>query len=150
MKFHKHPIKHLPETTVYLTNYQSMKKILAGLFITLSVHSVAIAQDGNRQRRTPEERAKNQVEMMAPLKLSDEQQKQVYDFNVKMQAGEAPTEGDTRETRMARGKENQAKRAEAYKQILTPEQYKQFEAMQAERRERFKERMNDRQNNSGE
>lgn len=103
------------------------------MLLTISLTATVFAQDGGRQRRTPEERAKHQVEMMQELTLSESQQQEIYKFNMELPAGNVQSEED-REAKMARGKATREKRAVAYQKILTQEQYAQYEKMQAVRR----------------
>ncbi len=122
-----------------------MKKILAALAIALTIHATGFAQDGQGMRRTPEDRAQRQVKMMESLKLNEEQQKAVYNFNLRM-SEDMQEKNTDREARMAKAKKMQDQRADAYKKILTAEQYSGYEKMQAERRERMMKRM---QENNG-
>ncbi len=110
-----------------------MRKIFAVLMIALTISSAALAQDSMRQRRTPEERAKHQVEMLQDLKLTEAQQQEIYKFNLDLPAGDRQN-GEDREARKTRSKEIREKRGAAYQKIMTKEQFAQYERLQAQRR----------------
>ena len=120
-----------------------MKKIL-GLFIMIAgmaVSAFAQEQQGDRpmQPRTPEERATRQTEMMTRmLSLSEEQKTRVYDVNLKSakQNEKFREAKDTANIRVI-----QVARENAYKKILSDEQFKQYEEMKARRKEHRGERM---------
>ncbi|MBN1986055.1 MAG: hypothetical protein JW761_07095 [Prolixibacteraceae bacterium] len=97
---------------------------------------------GNRGNFDPEEMAQRQVERLTEqLKLSEEQQKQVYDLtmenfeNMQQMRGQMGGEGDFEKMReqMQKAREEQNQKM---KSILTDEQWDEYEAYQEEMRAR--------------
>ncbi len=120
--------------------------IICALFIPI----LATAQQGQARGRSAEERAKMQTEHMTKqLNLNETQQTQVADINLKY----AQKVDDMRGT----GREQQAERREALKQmdeqkeqelqgVMTAEQFAQFKQAKDERRTKMQERAAERKN----
>ncbi len=120
--------------------------IICALFIPI----LATAQQGQARGRSAEERAKMQTEHMTKqLNLNETQQTQVAAINLKY----AQKVDDMRGT----GREQQAERREALKQmdeqkeqelqgVLTAEQFAQFKQAKDERRTKMQERAAERKN----
>jgi Spy/CpxP family protein refolding chaperone len=120
--------------------------IICALFIPI----LATAQQGQARGRSAEERAKKQTEQMTKqLNLNETQQAQVAAINLKY----AQKVDDMRGT----GREQQAERREALKQmdeqkeqelqgVLTAEQFAQFKQAKDERRAKMQERAAERKN----
>lgn len=114
--------------------------IVAIVMMVVSVMSASAQQggqggQGQRQQGTPQEMAEANVKRLTePLKLTEEQQKKLYDVYLKIMESR-PTqqsggERPDRETMMkAREKE-----AEEIKKVLTPEQQKLYDKMEEEMR----------------
>lgn len=109
-----------------------MKKGLIAIFMAMvSMTAFAQRQDSNA---TPEQRAENQTKMMTEsLKLTDDQQKQVYTLALarvnKMQELRAAGTQDRTQMRASMETFNTE-----INKILTPEQQEKYKADQAERR----------------
>lgn len=117
-----------------------MKKLVLFLTITLFATSGLMAQQ--RQRATPEERAKRQTETLAKeLGLNDDQKAKVYEINLKFAQpkGEQGKSID-RETLRAEFQKNQDQRTAELKAVLTEDQQKKLDEhqkkMQDNRRKR--------------
>ncbi|MDR1714812.1 MAG: DUF4890 domain-containing protein [Dysgonomonas sp.] len=115
-----------------------MKKLVLFLTIVLFATSGVFAQQ--RQRATPEERAKRQTEtLVKELSLTEDQQKKVYEINLKFAQPLADQGKETdREKLRAQFQKNQEERTAAIKAVLTEDQQKKFDEhqkkMQDERR----------------
>jgi hypothetical protein len=115
-----------------------MKKIeLLVLMMVLGI-TMSVAQNRGGQRMDPEERAKQTTkELKEALDLNADQEKKVYELNLK--AGkemadawqEANGDREAMREKMGKSRENTNKEL---KKILTAEQYKKYEAYQEERR----------------
>lgn len=110
-----------------------MKKLMLSALLLCSV-ALSFAQ-GRFEKRSPKERAEMQTERMAEsLKLSDDQKQAVLKVNLAA-AEELSKAGDNRKEVFA---SMQQKNDEAFKKILTEEQFRQFQVMQKERAEKMK------------
>ena len=121
-----------------------MKTLLLGLLLLSGLIFKASAQE-QQQKRTPEERAQRQTEMMAEkLSLTEAQKTKVYEVNMKTmkQMQKFREANDTANVRAIRVASDAA-----YEKILTPEQYQQYEQIKQQRMERREGRMNRDHNN---
>ncbi|MFC4672230.1 DUF4890 domain-containing protein [Dysgonomonas termitidis] len=107
-----------------------MKKLVLFLTIVLFTTSGVFAQQ--RQRATPEERAKRQTEtLVKELGLNDDQQKKVYEINLKFAQPLADQSKETdREKIRAQFQKIQEERTAAIKAVLTEDQQKKFDEHQ--------------------
>ena len=113
------------------------KSILMAVLFTFSLSMLAQGP-GNRERRTPEERAKNQTEMMVKeLKLDKDQEKKVSEINLKyakmMDDTREKAGGDRDKIRENMRTQMEEKNKEL-KKILTDDQYKIWQTKQEEMR----------------
>ena len=113
-----------------------MKKIFGTLILLAGLHLSSFAQEAaNRpmmHQRTPEERATRQTEMLnRSVTLTADQRTQIYDVNLKTakQAEKFKEDKDPANFRAI-----QDARENAYKKILTEEQFKKYEEVKAARR----------------
>lgn len=103
-----------------------MKKLVVLLMVTLFVGNSVFAQQ--RQRATPEERAKKQTEtLVKELKLTKEQETKVYEINLKYAQPREDNSSATREQRREAMRKSTDERNKAIKEILTEEQQKKFD-----------------------
>ena len=120
-----------------------MKKILTAAALVLCVHSATFAQEA----RTPEAHANRQTEMLTEtLKLNEDQRTKIYEVNQKtaqqmQKSADEKNKGDMRAI--------QSTKDEAYRKILTAEQYQRYEEMKAKRREAHTDRMDANQKPAG-
>lgn len=131
-----------------------MKKLMTSLALTLLIAGAAAAQVPQKERKTPEERAKHQTEMMTKnLALTAEQVPQVQTINLKY----ADQLGDLKEqpkgekgAKRDAAKELRDKRNAELKGVLTAEQYDKMikgqEAMQARRQDKMHEHHDQKEN----
>jgi len=102
-----------------------MKKLVVLLMLTFFVGGSIFAQQ--RQRSTPEERAKRQTEtLVKELSLTKEQEAKVLEINLKyaQPKEDASTDRDKRREEMRKSMEE---RHNAIKEILTDEQKEKFD-----------------------
>ncbi|MDU1892207.1 MAG: Spy/CpxP family protein refolding chaperone [Dysgonomonas sp.] len=124
-----------------------MKK--AALLLIVALFTITGISAQQRQRATPEERAKKQTESMVDLlSLTAEQKEKVYQINLKY-ANEAPKPGNKDESREKR-REAMMKKMEArsadIKAVLTEEQQKKFDEHQKSMQDRMRENRRQRNN----
>lgn len=117
-----------------------MKKLVLFLTIALFATSGLFAQQ--RQRATPEERAKRQTEtLVKELGLTEDQQKKVYEINLKFAQPQGDQSKETdREKLRAQFQKNQEERTAAIKAVLTEDQQKKFDEHQKKMQEERKRR----------
>lgn len=116
-----------------------MKKVALLLMVMFAVVTLS-AQKG--QKGTPEERAKWQTEALTEkLELTKEQQEKVYDICLKS-AQSMPQRGENvdREKMREQFQKTQKEKDEAIKALLTEEQQKKYDELQAEMQKRMKNR----------
>ena len=110
-----------------------MKKLVIAMMSILLVSTSVFAQQ--RQRPSAEDMAKRQTEHMAKnLSLTDEQKAKIEAINLKygqkmeemIQAGK-----EEREAKMELLKKNRDAKDTEFKEVLTPEQYTQYQQNQA-------------------
>ena len=111
-----------------------MKKQILALLVVLSSFNAVMAQDGQPQRMTAEERVKITMEKMEPLKLSDDVKLKVQaaftDFYAAQQKAmeEMRASGNMdRDAMRAKRQELSAARDERLKAVLTAEQLKKWQ-----------------------
>ncbi len=110
--------------------------------MVIGVSTVTMAQQGERMRATPEQRAQKQTERMTEtLKLTPDQQKQIYDANLKAAQQMKPMQDATEADRTAFREAQQQKEA-SFKTILTADQYQQYLKMKEEMMNKMRERRN--------
>jgi len=104
-----------------------MKKIALFLMLTVFISGSVFAQQ--RQRSTPEERAKRQTEtLVKELKLTKEQETKVYEINLKY--AQPRTDSSTpadREKRREEMRKSMDERDAAIKEVLTDDQKVKYE-----------------------
>ena len=117
-----------------------MKKLVLFLTIALFATSGVFAQQ--RQRSTPEERAKRQTEtLVKELSLTEDQQKKVYEINMKFAQPLADDSKETdREKLRAQFQKNLEERTAAIKAVLTEDQQKKFDEHQKKMQENRRRR----------
>ena len=117
-----------------------MKKLVLFLTIALFATSGVFAQQG--QRSTPEERAKRQTEtLVKELSLTEDQQKKVYEINLKFAQPLADDSKETdREKLRAQFQKNLEERTAAIKAVLTEDQQKKFDEHQKKMQENRRRR----------
>lgn len=117
-----------------------MKKLVLLLTVALFTISMSAQQ---RQRSTPEERAKRQTqEMVEKLGLSDSQKEKIHEINLKyaqpMQQGERPQNMD-RDKMRAEFEKRQKEKDTEIKAQLTEDQQKKYEKYQKENQNRMRQ-----------
>lgn len=115
-----------------------MKKLGLLLMIVVLGTTMSIAQNRGGQRMDPEERAKQSTkELKEALDLKEDQEKKVYDLNLKtnkeMSAAWQDADGDRDVMREKMGKVRDNTNKEM-KKILSDDQYKKYEKYLAEKR----------------
>lgn len=116
-----------------------MKKGLLILFVSLFVIGGLSAQQ--RQRSTPEERAKRQTETLVErLSLTKEQKEKVYDIYLKSAQAAAKLDNSDREKMREAMQKSQKERDTEIKAILTEDQQKKYDEVQKEMQERMRNR----------
>jgi len=122
-----------------------MKVLQITLLVTVfSLMGTLNSFSQNKQRRTPEDMAKQQTSWMKEeLKLSAEQEKKVYDINLKtmmnLKAARQKHQGD-REAMQAEMKQFRTEKDKALKKTLSEEQYKLYKQRMKELREQRKKK----------
>jgi len=117
-----------------------MKKLLIAICMVAGMTTTAMAQRGQGMRATPEQRAQRQTERLTEaLKLTPDQQKQVYDANLKAAQQMKPMQDATDADRSAFREAQQQKEA-SFKTILTPDQFQQYLKLKEEMRNKMRER----------
>lgn len=112
--------------------------------IMLSSLTHLMAQEANRQERTPEEIAQKQTtKLTKELALTEDQQKSVYNINLKY----AQQNKEARQS-MIKAKKQLDKRDEELKATFNDEQKAKFETLRASQREKYKQARQERQNAS--
>ncbi len=131
-----------------------LKSILPVIvFLSLIFTSIGInsQQQDVKQKKTPEERADNISAMMQKkLELTDEQKQSVRDVLIEtFEQGEIDRElyKDDKEARRDAAKTRFEKLDSRFKEILSPEQYKKFEAVKQKKLEQRKKKIRNRQRN---
>jgi len=145
-----------------------MKKIIIAALLGLSVQ-VATAQTnvppaakdqtaapqgkGRRNNGTPEDKATAMVKRYTKrLSLTPEQQAKIYDITLAtIQEGEALRQeaSENRQAKMEKRKAMMEESEAKIKQLLNPDQIKQFDMIKAERIAKMEERMNERRSQGG-
>lgn len=119
---------------------QLVKLFVLGVFFVTSVGVFAQDHEAKVQHRTPEETAKRMTDKLAKeLGLSEKQQKEVYEINLKYSTEVDKRQKQKEEERKAKIESHQAVRQNrdaALKNVLTEEQYM---TMQKNKEERQKE-----------
>lgn len=118
-----------------------MKKLVLFLMVALFTTSGIFAQQRQRERATPEERAKRQVETLTKeLKLTDTQKDKVYKIVLKF-AEQQPKQGNStdREKRREEMLKIQKQRNDSIKTVLTDEQKKKFDKHLEDMQKRMRE-----------
>lgn len=101
-----------------------------------------VAQENQPQERTPEEVAQKQTSKLTKeLALSEDQQKSVYDINLKY----AQQNKELRQS-LIKTKQQLDKRDKELKATLNDEQKEQFDKLRASQREKFKQARLEREN----
>ena len=120
-----------------------MKKLM----MTVALVAITLgAQAQEKEKRTPEERAKAQTERMTKeLGLSADQAAKLEPINLKYAQEGAALRAEYEAQREAMRKEGKGRKlVEAHdaevKPILTPEQYEKWQALKAEKKEKMKEK----------
>lgn len=114
-----------------------MKRIVIAILLLAGLNSAAIAQDQeqlsaqqmhNRQRRTPEQRARMLTDRMdKKLNLTEDQKKSVYDINLNtaQKMNDAMQNHDREAMRSIK-----QERDDAMQKVLTADQYQQYQQME--------------------
>lgn len=112
-----------------------MKTVLTLLIATICSISISVAQEnGTRQNRTPEERAKMQVERLTKeLELNKTQQDSIYNYFV--QSGKT-FQGQQKDINREKMQAAMQERNKKIKSFLTEKQSAQYEELQKNRRNR--------------
>jgi len=110
---------------------------MALLLCALTISQMSLAQGGGRGNQTPEQRAQQQTDKLTTaLSLNADQQKSIYNANLKaaqdMQA--AMQSGDRSQMKAV-----QQTRDASFKQTLTADQYKKYEELKAQMKDKMKE-----------
>lgn len=122
-----------------------MKKLVLFLMVALFTTSGLFAQQ--RQRATPEERAKRQTEaLVKELGLTTEQKDKVYEINLKYAQPRTNTANTDREKRREEFQKLQKEKDDAIKAVLTDEQKVKYEKYQKDLQEKMKEGRRQRDN----
>lgn len=119
-----------------------MKKLVLLLMIALFATSGVFAQQRQqRERSTPEERAKRQTETLTKeLTLTDAQKDKVYKIVLKFAQPQAQDNANTdREKRREEFQKIQKKRNDSIKTVLTDDQKKKFDKHIEEMQKRGRE-----------
>lgn len=116
-----------------------MKKLGLLLMIVVLGTTMSIAQNRGGQRMAPEERAKQTTaELKKALDLNNDQEKKIYDLNLKankeMTTAWQDANGDREAMREKMGKVRDNTNKEM-KKILSDDQYKKYEKYLEERRQ---------------
>ncbi len=127
-----------------------VKKSIIFMLVSLFVVSISAQEQGKRQKMTAEERATKQTEMMTKqLTLTADQQTKIQAINLKY--------AQQMDANMQKAKENEVKDREAMKaqmktqmdakdaemkQVLTSDQYKQWEEKKQEMKGKMDKKMN--------
>lgn len=126
--------------------------LLAGIAALLLLPTLSQAQETERERLTAEERAQALTDSMTvQLKLSEAQQSEVYDINMKyaekMETLRSSAKGNGRRARMKAMKAmkqlRQDKNADM-EEVLSEEQFETYITKQEERRERIRRSLRER------
>ena len=113
-------------------------KFLLSLLLIVAIGSGAFAQEKRGKQRDPEKMATKMTEkMVEKLSLDDDQQDKLYQSNLRF----AQAKKQNREEMKAAGEKHDAE----MKEILTEDQYKQYQ----QQREKMKERMRDHHKREG-
>lgn len=110
-----------------------MKKLIMAMLIATFAVQTMSAQGPRRQRMTPEQRTEWNIQRLdKKLSLTDEQKTKIRDIYTEFNK-QKPTQEQFRES--------MEKLRTDIKAVLTPDQQKQYDEMQKEMAERFKNRM---------
>lgn len=116
--------------------------LLVFTVMLLSSFTHLIAQEANREQRTPEEIAQKQTSKLTKeLALTEDQQKSVYDINLKY----AQQNQELRQS-LLKTKQQLDKRDKELKATLNDEQKEKFDKLRASQREKFKQARQEREN----
>lgn len=137
-----------------------MKALLrSALVLTMIVTALNVSAQppqgrGQRQQMTPEERAKQRVEQLKKeLSLTETQEKQVYDLQLKMATEMQAMRGEgqqmDREKMTAQMEKRQKEESAAMEGILTKEQFEKWQKQQSERRNNMRGSGQGRQDRQG-
>jgi len=118
-----------------------MKKLLLFLMVTMFTTSVVFAQERQRERATPEERAKRQTETLTKeLKLTDAQKEKILKINLKYAQPRTQQDSNTdREKRREEFQKLQKERNDSIKTVLTDDQKKKFDKHLEDQQSRMRE-----------
>ncbi len=110
-----------------------MKKLIMAMLIATFAVQTMSAQGPRRQRMTPEQRTEWNIQRLdKKLSLTDEQKTKIRDIY---------TEFNKQKPTREQFRESMEKLRTDIKAVLTPDQQKQYDEMQKEMAERFKNRM---------
>lgn len=112
--------------------------ILGCIFFSLQLN----AQAAKPSPKSPEERAKNLTEKMKEtLSLTEDQYTSVYDINLKygQQNDKLASSSDTKRVKFQKMKANQAAKDKELQDVLTEDQFTQYEHLKAAMKEKAKE-----------
>jgi len=126
--------------------------LLTGIAALLLLPTLSQAQETERERLTAEERAQALTDSMTvQLELSEAQQSEVYDINLKyaekMETLRSSAKGSGRRARMKAMKEMKQLRKDKnadMEEALSEEQFETYITKQEERRERIRRRLRER------
>lgn len=129
-----------------------MKKIiLSAAFVAVGTFAIAQQNMGNMQRKDPaqmeQKRAENMKQMQSDLNLTSAQMAQIKALHDKKMAdrkANAPQMQADRKAKMDRMKSNQEEWNGEMKKILTPDQYKTWEAKKQEKMQNKRNNMQQR------
>lgn len=128
----------------------NIKTIIAFIILFAST-GIFSQQEDVKQKKTPEEKADNiSARMQKKLELTDEQKVSVHDALLEtFKQGEADRElyKDDKEARKTAAKTRFDKLDTRFKEILSEEQYKKFDAIKQKKIEKRKMKMKSRQSN---
>lgn len=116
------------------------KSILSVVFLGITLLGMSQIETQSKPQGTPQERAKKMTQRMkVDLKLTDVQEKQVLDINLK-QAERLEKLRIAQEEIKKERKTIMEEREKSLSTILTPEQFEKLKTLQQERKEKIKEK----------
>jgi Spy/CpxP family protein refolding chaperone len=120
--------------------YTMKKSILSVVFLGITLLGMSQIETQSKPQGTPQERAKKMTQRMkVDLKLTDVQEKQVLDVNLK-QAERLEKLRIAQEEIKKERKTIMEEREKSLSTILTPEQFEKLKTLQQERKEKIKEK----------
>ncbi|NBV13667.1 MAG: hypothetical protein EBS07_06330 [Sphingobacteriia bacterium] len=120
--------------------YTMKKSILSVVFLGITLLGMSQIETQSKPQGTPQERAKKMTQRMkVDLKLTDVQEKQVLDINLKQAEGLEKLRIAQEEIKKER-KTVIEEREKSLSTILTPEQFEKLKTLQQERKEKIKEK----------